>query len=79
MALLSKSAIQTEKKIIESAATIYSGQRELMQLMDFQNKNLFEIILTPKEITSVAALAHAVLDTVIMRSTIKSYSLDFNS
>lgn len=81
--LFPQSVIQGFKTVAEAAGTINEGQRNLMELLDPQNKNTFEVIFTPNS-TGTNALqiakisARIARDILITRLHLQTLSFGFD-
>ncbi|MCP4650360.1 MAG: hypothetical protein GY853_09825 [PVC group bacterium] len=74
---------ETIRKTVEAVGVINKGQRYLMELMDPQNKNTFEILFTPNSlggsvIEVAKVLARSARDTLIARLHIQTLSFGFD-
>ena len=83
MPLLPQSVIKGMKSAAEAVGTIHQAQRYLMELLDTQNKNTFEIIIYPAKFgTSAGQIAKqaamAALNTLIARLHLQTISFGFD-
>jgi len=77
---LSSEAIRAMKQVIDYAGTLNEANRYVMETLDIQNRNIFEIIFTPASISiDPVVIAQSTLDTVITRLHLQSIDVDFNS
>lgn len=79
MALLHDSVINATKKAADVLGTLNEGQLALMNLLDPQWQNIFEILIYPQDISfsSPMTVLTAALDTVVARLHIQKVSIPF--
>jgi hypothetical protein len=77
---LSNDALNTLKNTVDTAGYVNEASRFLLELLDLQYKNIFEIILYPEHLTenlSISTIGTALLDSTIAKLYIQSISLPF--
>lgn len=79
MALLSPEIVNNTKKAADTAAITTTAAKELLSVFNNQNKNLFEMVMSPQDLTSLSALGWAALDTALTTVYIQSISIPFFS
>jgi len=78
MPLFGDEFIQGAKKAKEIAGIPNMLQRELMEMLDPQCKNLFEVLLYPANFSSdPKVIAHSIMDTLVARLHIQNINVPF--
>ena len=77
---VSSEALRKMKEVIDYAGVLNEANRYVMETLDIQPKNIFEIIFTPATMSiDPVVIAQSAMDTVITRLHLQSIDIDFNS
>jgi hypothetical protein len=78
MSVFPDDVINATKTVADyTTGLINEGTKTLLQLLDPQNKNIFEMLIYPASLSGLLSIGTAVLDTIVAKLHVQSITMNF--